>query len=87
MGKESTCNTGDAGLITGSRRSPGGGHVNPLHYFCLENPMDRGTWWAIGCKESDTKQMSMHAYCIKNVMYVVNFVYFFLNCFWVSCLA
>ena len=29
------------------RRSPGGGHSNPLQYSCLENPMDRGAWWAI----------------------------------------
>ena len=28
------------------RRSPGGGHRNPLQYFCLENPMNRGAWWA-----------------------------------------
>ena len=27
-------------------RSPGAGHGNPLQYFCLENPMDRGAWWA-----------------------------------------
>ena len=27
-------------------RSPGGGHGNPLQYSCLENPMDRGAWWA-----------------------------------------
>ena len=32
----------DTGLIPGSRRSPGGGHGNPLQYSCLENPMDRG---------------------------------------------
>jgi len=25
---------------------PGGGHGNPLQYSCLENPMDRGAWWA-----------------------------------------
>ena len=36
----------EAGLIPGSRRSPGGGHGNSLTYFCLENPMDRGIWWA-----------------------------------------
>ena len=30
----------------GSGRSPGGGHGNPLHYSCLENPMDRGAWRA-----------------------------------------
>ena len=47
--KESACNagiTGDAGLIPGLGRSPGGRHGNPLQYFCLENAMDRGAWWA-----------------------------------------
>ena len=39
-GKESPCNVGDAGLIPGSGRSPGGGHSNPLQYSCLENSMD-----------------------------------------------
>ena len=34
-------------LISGlGRRSPEGGHGNPLQYSCLENPMDRGDWWA-----------------------------------------
>ena len=33
--------------VPGSARSPGGGNGNPLQYFCLEYPMDRGTWWAI----------------------------------------
>ena len=33
-------------MIPQLRRSPRGGHANPLQYFCLENPMDRGTWWA-----------------------------------------
>jgi len=37
--------TRDAGSISGSGRSPGGGHGNPLQYSCLENPMDRGAWW------------------------------------------
>ena len=36
----------DAGLIPGSRRSPGEGRGNPLQCSCLENPMDRGAWWA-----------------------------------------
>ena len=36
----------DAGLIPVWGRSPGGGHGNPLQYSCLENPMDRGAWWA-----------------------------------------
>ena len=42
--------TGDvrgAGLIPGSGRSPGGGPGDPLQYSCLENPMDRGAWWAM----------------------------------------
>ena len=36
----------DKGLMPGSGKSPGGGHSNPLQYSCLENPMDRGAWWA-----------------------------------------
>ena len=36
----------DAGLIPGLGRSPGGGHGSPVQYPCLENPMDRGAWWA-----------------------------------------
>ena len=36
----------DRGLIPGSGRSPGEGNGNPLQYSCLENPMDRRTWWA-----------------------------------------
>ena len=36
----------DAGLIPGSGRSPEGENGNPLHYSCLENPMDRGVWQA-----------------------------------------
>ena len=39
--------TRDVGSIAGLGRSPGGGHDNSLQYFCLENPMDRGAWWAI----------------------------------------
>ena len=36
----------DAGLIPGSGRFSGGEHSNPLRYSYLENPMDRGAWWA-----------------------------------------
>ena len=43
---ESTCSAGDLGLIPGLGRSPGEGNDNPLWYSCLENPMDRGAWWA-----------------------------------------
>ena len=41
---------GDAGSIPGLGKSPGGVHGNPLQYFCLENPMDRGTWQAMVCR-------------------------------------
>ena len=36
----------DMGSIPESGRSPGGGHGNPHQYSCLENPIDRGAWWA-----------------------------------------
>ena len=64
VGKESTCNAGDLGLIPGLGRSPGGGHGNPPQYSCLENPHGQrslvgcSSW---GCKESDTtEQLSTH---------------------------
>ena len=44
--KESACNVGDLGLISGLGRSPGEGNGNSLQYSCLENPMDRGDWQA-----------------------------------------
>ena len=45
--KEYTCNAGDLGSIPELRRSPGEGIGYPLHYFCLENSMDRGDWQVI----------------------------------------
>ena len=46
----------NAGSIPGSGRSPGEENGNSLDYSCLENPMDKGAWWAtvleVG-KESD----------------------------------
>ena len=58
-GKESTwqCRRpGEAGLIPGSGRSPGGGYGNPFQYSCQENPMDRGAWQAMvhGVAKSQT---------------------------------
>ena len=44
--KNPPANTGDTGSISGSGRSPGGGHDNAFQYSRLENHMDRGTWWA-----------------------------------------
>ena len=49
-GKASACDAGDPGSIPGSGRFPRGGHGNPLQYSCLENPMDRGAWWAMVCR-------------------------------------
>ena len=58
--KASAYNAGDLGLIPGWGRSSGEGNGNPLQYSCLENPMDRGAWWATyspwGCNESDTTE-------------------------------
>ena len=44
--KESACNAGDPGSIPGFGKSPVEGNGNPFQYSCLENPMDRGAWWA-----------------------------------------
>ena len=56
MSKEFACNAGNLGSSPESGKSPGGGNGNPLQYSCLENPRDRGAWWATvhgGHKESD----------------------------------
>ena len=55
--KESACNAGDPSSIPGSGRSSGEGNGNLLQYFCLENPMDRGAWWATarGVTKSQTR--------------------------------
>ena len=57
--KEFACNAGDLGLNPGLGRSPGGGHGNPLQYYCLENPHGQRSLagynpW--GCEESDTTE-------------------------------
>ena len=60
-GEESDCTAGNPGSILGPARSLGEGNGNPLQY-CLENPMDRGAWWAIihGFAELDTtKQITL----------------------------
>ena len=44
--KESACNAEDLGSIPGSGRSRGEENCNSLQSSCLENPMDRGAWWA-----------------------------------------
>ena len=52
------------GPIPGLGRSPGGGNGNPLQYSCLENPMDRGAWWAtvqgVAKSQKQLKRLSPH---------------------------
>ena len=57
MDKESTYTAGDTDSITRWGRSPEEGNGKPLQYSCLENPMDRGAWWATvhGVSKSQTR--------------------------------
>ena len=47
----------DLGSIPGLGRSPGDGNGNPLQYSGLENPMDRGVWWAIVCRVTESRTL------------------------------
>ena len=57
MIKNPPVNAGDAVLIPGLARFPGEGNSHSLQYSCLENPMDRGIWWATvhGAAKSPTR--------------------------------
>ena len=59
MVKNLSANSGDVGSIPGSGRSPGEGNGYPPQYSCLENPMDRGAWWA--AIHGDTRVMPVLA--------------------------
>ena len=54
-GKESACNAGYLGSVTGLGRSPEGGHGNPFLYSGLKNVMDRGAWQATVCGVSKSQ--------------------------------
>ena len=54
-GRPSAYSTGNLGSFPGSGRSPGEGNGNPPQYSCLENPRDRGTWWAAVCGVSQSR--------------------------------
>ena len=64
VGKDSACNSGDLDSISGSGRSSGEENGNPLQYSCLENPMDRGIWWAtvhvVAKSRTRLKQLNTH---------------------------
>ena len=82
------------GPIPGSRRSPGGGHGNPLQYSCLENPMDRGAWQAtihrvarVGHSWNDLActHSQVSAICLRPRVFskltIINLAYFLLETF------
>ena len=71
-GKESACKAEDLGSIPGWGRSPGGGNGNPLQYSCLENPMDRGTWWTMvhGVTESQTRLSVPTGRCLSSTLHI-----------------
>ena len=53
---------GDAGLISGLRRSPEGGNGNPLQYSCMGNPMDEGALWATVHGVAKMSDMTQHTH-------------------------
>ena len=63
-GKASAYNAGDTGSIPGSGRSPGEGNGSPLQYSCLEDPKDKGAWWATvhGVAKSWTRLSDWHSH-------------------------
>ena len=65
-----TQETGDMVSVLGSGRFPGEGNDNSLQYSCLENPVNRGAWWAIvhGVTKNQT-QLSTQT-CITSYMYI-----------------
>ena len=88
--KNLPANAGDIrtkGSTPGLRRSPGGGHGNPLQYSCLENPMDGGAWQPTVCglKKSRTwlKWLSRHAFTLIITIFTMSRT--LLNIFLVAC--
>ena len=76
--------TGDAGLIPLSGRSPGGGNSNPLQYSCLENPMDGGAWWAVVhrvAKRRTQPSMLAHVLIFRTKLYFQVIMSIFLQIF------
>ena len=57
-------NVGDAGMIPGSEKPPGGGNGNPFQYSCLENSMNKGVWWTMvhGVAKSQARLVAEHTH-------------------------
>ena len=55
MVKNLPASAGDVGLIPNPGRSSGEGNGNPLQRSCLENPVDRGAWWATAHRMADSQ--------------------------------
>ena len=72
-GNASVYNAGDPGSIPGSGRSTGEGNGNPLQYYCLENPMDRGAWLATvhGVAKSRTRLSDVPVPVSKIVLFLI----------------
>ena len=63
--KNLPANAGDIrnkGSIPGLGRSPGGGHGNPLQYYCLENPMGGGAWHTADCGVTKSQTCNKNAF-------------------------
>ena len=98
--KSPPANAGDlkgAGSISGSGRSPGKGNGNPPQYSCLDNSMDRGTWWAtvLGVSKSQTRlsrcwmmEKPSHQFLFFSFIYLFTFGCLCLHCStWTSLVA
>ena len=76
MVKNLPANAGNAGSLSGSGRSPGGGNGHPLQDSCLENPMDRGAWGAtvhgVAHSRTQLKWLStLHISCSLDLCYSI----------------
>ena len=91
--KNQPTNSGDireTALIPGSGRCPGGGHGNPLWCSCLENPMDRGAWWAtvyrVAKSQTLLKWLSMHAHmCTHAYIHVCTYTHIYTCLYLIKC--
>ena len=83
MVKNPPANAGDlrvAGSILGWGRSPGGGSNNSLQYSCLENPMDRGAWWAtVHGYEKNWAQVKRLSMCAHTHVYINKHLFIYNN--------